>query len=249
MKTLFTTLLLLVFAIPTAAQSYIGAGVGVGRSTSDFDPTPIEFFGVAQKKAGPLHFRGLGGIRTQPQLPTLFQEGAQGFQQDGYELFARPEIDLTFLHVGPLKGFAGIGGDFFYQVFPNEPGGKDAHYHSGLNPLLTLGARYTALGGKHRTGVTRVFQELKAREFPYVTAYKPGAPLIQLQHRGLLNPAYLDGWRLSHEYVKPIKGRLSFYFAGEGSYYKYKEFPVKFFGDNYYERDAVVAFRFGALYK
>jgi hypothetical protein len=249
MKFILHLLLIIFAATPAGAQSYIGGGVGFSRSTSDFDPTPVEFFGVGQKDFGRFSLRGLGGVRSQPQLPTLFQEGAMGYKQDGYELFARTEADLTLLYIGSFKGFVGVGGDFFYQVFPREPGGREAHYHSGINPLVSAGARFSAFGGRHRFAFTRIFQEVKAREFPYRTAYKPGGRLINLQHRGTLNPSYLEGWRVSHEYLKPISARFSFYFAGEGGYYKYKEFPIKSFADSYYERDAVVAFRFGVVYR
>jgi hypothetical protein len=241
---LLTFSLVLLAAIPCAAQTYIGAGIGGGYSTSDFDPKPIEFFGVAQKQSGRFHFRGLGGLRTESPLNTIFQEGATGFKQDGYEIFARPEVDFTF-----GKGvFVGVGGDYFYQVFPSEPGGKDNHYHSGLNPLVSAGLRFKARGN-HRIAFTRIFQEFKIREFPYITAYKPGAHVKSLQHKGTLNPAYLEGWRLSHEYLKPISDHFSFYGAAEGTYYKLKEFPIKSFGDNYYEREAFIAFRIGLVYR
>lgn len=240
-------LIVFVLAVTADAQTYIGAGIGVSRSTSDFTPTPVELFGVGQKQVGSFHFRGLGGIRTQPQLPTLFQEGAVGYDQNGYEVFARPEADLTLLYLGPLHAFISAGGDFIYQVFPSEPGGKDNHYHSGINPLVSAGARFKYLGD-HRVAVTRIFQEFKVRDFPYITASKPMARIKPLQHRGTLNPSYLEGWRVSEEYIKPIGGRFSAFFGAEGSYYKYKEFPLKAFGDNYYERDAVVAFRFGLVY-
>src|SRR5262245_13113196 len=59
-----------------APQSYIGAGFGFGYSNEDFEPRPIEVFGVAQKSffARKLAVRGQFGWRDYPLFPTLFQE-------------------------------------------------------------------------------------------------------------------------------------------------------------------------------
>jgi len=228
-----------------APKSYIGAGVGVSKSTSDFDPKPVEFFIVGQKELGRFRLRGIAGIRTQPQLPTLFQEGMAGHSQDGYEVFARPEVDFSLLYLGPVKVFVGAGADYFRQSFPKEPG---AHYHSGLNPLGAVGVTFKALGGLHRVAGTRIFQEFKVRDFDYVSAYKSGGRLTQLQHKGTLNPSYLEGWRARYEYMRPVSRRFSLYFAGEGSYYKYKNFPTRTFGDSYYQRDGVGGFQVGGVF-
>jgi hypothetical protein len=231
-----------------APQSYIGAGVGVGKSTSDFDPKPIEFFVVGQKELGRFRLRAIAGIRTQPQLPALFQEGMAGYKQDGYEIFARPEVDFVLLPLVRFNVIVGAGADYFRQSFPKEPGGKRAHYHSGLNPLGTVGVTFKALGGSHRVAASRIFQEFKVREFDYVSAYKSGGRLIHLRHKGTLNPSYLEGWRARYEYVRPVSKRFSLYFAGEGSYYKYKNFPTRTFGDSYYQRDGVLSFQVGGVF-
>lgn len=249
MKRIFLFMfILLAVAIPAGAQgyshehgeSYFGAGFGLGSSTADTKPKPIEFFVIGQQKFGRLHLRGLGGLRTKSVLPALFR--LESSNLDGKEIFARVEGDILLFKVGSAQVFFGPGVDYFYQLR------KYGRYHSGLNPTASAGVKFPAFGGNHRIAATRIFQEFKARKFPYVTAKYPGAPLIHLQHKGTLNPTHIQGWRASYEGVWPIKGDWSIYAGIDVNRRYYTQCPTSTFCDSYGQIDVDGAARVALVY-
>jgi hypothetical protein len=245
----------------TGPDSYIGGGLGVTNSTSFHGETTPNIFAIAQKRFGRLTIKGLAEFKSEPELPNLFQSdkgadpGDINAKMNGFEFRARPEIDVRLFQRGPLQPYIGLGFDFFAQRYKDEPGGSAAHYHEGLNPITSLGARI----GNHSLEATRIWQELKVKSFQYDTCDGVDAkgqciPDPGWKDKGTLNPAYLDGWRLGYRYLHPLNQRLSLLLGSEISSLEYKKALARKTATHpgyvsyYLERDTIFTARVGIVF-
>lgn len=236
MKYALFLILILLAPFVANAQTFIGGGFSVTRSTA-YDPSPLatgdggKVFAGAYVEAGydlrrGLQVRVLGEYLSEPTLTNIFtqDENVGRFARDEFRL--RPELRYQRGADAPIRPFIGGGVDYYRQRFESVKGrygyggyGSGAPA-AGLNPYLVVGA-----------GICKSHEASYARLFTDTTT---------------LNDSRLSGHRVGYTYTRPLSNRLSLRVAGEIDYVKYSESNGRYI-DSYYERDAAFKLRVGLV--
>jgi hypothetical protein len=236
-KTILLTILVLLVTLPTAAQTYVGGGLNIIRSSS-YDPSPLKTGdggkvyvggyaeGAYQFPLG-LQARFLGEYNSDVALRSIFTSDTNVGKLPTAEFRFRPELRLR-----PTCGerifclFIGGGVDYYRQRFVETK--KYSHEDeydepaSGLNPFLTIGAEF---GKNHEASFSRLFTDKTS-----------------------LNNSQLHGYRAGYSYTKPITNHLHFKVAGEADYVIYRD-SIGYYVATYTKRDAVFKGRVGLIFK
>lgn len=228
------------------AQSFIGFGAGVTRSSAA-DPSPARtgdggaYNATVYVEAGAplplnLEMRLFGSYGLAPELPTIFTRD-EGSSRKAYgEFRVRPELRL-YLAPGESKvrPFVAGGVEYFRQRFNEtaEPGplpdplpayvehSGPSLPASGLNPFASFGVR---IGKGNEVSFSRLFPD-----------------------NTILNASRLEGYRASYTFTRRVSKRLSFKLSGEADYVTFREASGfgPFDADPYRERDAIFRIRVG----
>jgi hypothetical protein len=211
------TVLFLLTSVIVSAQTYVGGTFGIENSNNYFGETIPTYAVEAQKEFGnalsksQTRIRAVAQLNINPRYPSIFQ--GDGTKFDGYEVRINPEVEYSPIKLWKIRPFVGAGVDYFHQSFPDEQYGKDAHFHSGLNPTASIGVTFgnTTV---HRIAVTRVFEEPKFKTYNFYSFYSEDyydpedgdqyklGDKAYFTTKGIFNPSYPRGWRLNYNFVK-----------------------------------------------
>ena len=229
-----------------ALTQSIGVGTSFVRTSApDPDPTRTKDGGanlaainVEANAPLPLNLemRLLASYGFAAELPTIFTRDEGASRKAIAEIRLRPELRLYLNRSGFVQAFVAGGVEYYRQRFVGtEPAPSplpdplppvayiESHEArlpaSGLNPLLTFGAR---LGEYSEASYSRIFQD-----------------------QTILNASGLQGHRIAYSFTREISKRLSLKVAAEADYVRYREAagfdPI--FADNYGERDLIYRVR------
>lgn len=237
---------------------YVAVGANVTHGTADQTGTFPAFFAEGQKEYSKFRLKARFDLSPRPVI-GLFQ--SQELRQRSTEIRLHQQVEFSPFTFGSIRPFVGAGVEYFHQFYPDEPGGTESHFHDGLNPTGAIGVQYSRGNTRHTLTATRIFQELKARKYKFYSLYPEYEEDGELefyrrdeQHKGTLNPSYIDGWRLDYSGLTrrklgPFKGII---YGGRVEQLKYRECPIKGGGrlgeaycDSYYETDVNISARFG----
>lgn len=232
MKRIFFFLfVLLAPAISAGAQTFIGGGVSVNRSSS-YDPSPAKRGDGGQVYAGgyveggyqfpaALQARFLAEYSSDVALRSIFTSDAPTGRMPKGEFRFRPEVRLRpGCKEAKFCLFLAGGADYFRQRFDGAAGRYAPA--AGLNPTFTVGAEF---GEYNEVGFTRLFTDKTS-----------------------LNRSELHGYRLGYSHVRPLYRRLRFKLAGEVDYVIYRD-SIGPYVATYTKRDAVFKVRFGFTFE
>lgn len=235
MKILLLTCLLSLITLPAFAQTYVGGGFSVIRSTS-YDPSPAQrkdggktypggyFEGGYQFPLG-LQARFLGEYTSDVALRSIFTSDTYVGKKPTGEFRFRPELRLrpTCGDTPKFCLFLGGGVDYFRQRFKGEVKEQYEYgdYAAGFNPSFTVGAEF---GKNHEASFSRLFTDKTS-----------------------LNNSQLHGYRAGYSYTRPAFGRFHFKLTGEADYLIFRDSIGDYYA-TYTKRDAVLKVRAGLLY-
>lgn len=234
MKRILLFIFVALAAITAEAQTYIGGGASVTRSSS-YDPTPMAgdrggktFSGVYieggyQFPLG-LQARFLGEYRTDASLRSIFTSDAEVGKTASGEYRFRPELRLRpNCKEARYCLFIGGGVDYFKQRFTAT--GEQVRGDSpatGLNPFFTVGAEF---GESVEVNFRRLFADQSA-----------------------LNSSELRGYSAGAVYTRKLAGRFHLRIAGEADYVIYRD-SIGYYVAGYEKRDAIFKGRFGFIFQ
>ena len=235
MKVTLSILILMALAISAHAQTFIGGGLSVIRSSS-YDPSPMRrndggktYPGVyvegGYQFPGGLQARFLGEYNSDVALRSIFTSDTPIGKKTGGEFRFRPELRLRpgCKESGFCLFLAG-GADYYRQRMSQMSHGEREYAEpaAGLNPFFTVGAEF---GKAHEVSFSRLFTDKTA-----------------------LNDSQLHGYRGEYSYTRPLAGHLHFKVAGEVDYVIYRD-SIGEYVASYEKRDAMVKIRVGFIIK
>jgi len=230
--------ILIALAVSVGAQTFIGGGVMLTRSSS-FDPSPLAtkdggktFKGVyvegGYKFPLGLQARFLNEYSTDVALNSIFTSDTDRGKKPNGEFRFRPELRLRIgCEIGKVRPFIGGGVDYFRQRFTHEAmhayGGHEYDEPAaGLNPFFVVGAE---LDKGHELSFSRLFADTT-----------------------ILNNSQLRGYRGGYSYTRHLFGRVHLRLAGEADYVTYRD-SIGEYVATYDKHDAVIKFRGGLIFQ
>lgn len=231
MKYALLALAIIALATSAGAQTFIGGGFSVNRSSS-YDPSPTTRGDGGNVYAGGyveggyqfpvgLQARFLAEYNSDVALKSIFTSDAKRAEMPKAEFRLRPALKLR-----PGCGEAQFclffegGADYYRQRI--ETAARHAESAAGLNPFFAVGAEF---GKAHEVAFLRLFTDKTA-----------------------LNNSQLHGYRASYSHTRPLSGRLHFKVAGEVDYGIYRD-SAGYYVATYTKRDAIFKFRVGLIYR
>jgi hypothetical protein len=242
------TLLFILFALatPAGAQSFIGAGVSVTRSSS-YDPSPLTQKDGGKTFVGPyveasvalpykLQARALAEYLPEPTLNSIFTSDSDTGRIATSELRFKAGARYTFESDRVIDPFVEAGVDGFKQYFrktrrpdPLPPAALTLTYGEvgaydqpsvSLNPYLSIGI---AVGEYHEASFSRLFE-------------------------GALNDSRLSGYRAEYSYMHPLRGEFTLKLGAQVDYLTFRD-AVGGYIAPYFKHDAVFKARIGLIYR
>jgi hypothetical protein len=242
--------------------SYVGAGFGFEHSTNYFGGTNAFFDIEGRKEFGKNAVTGLAKVHLNPPYTSMWQ-GDGGKRPDGYQV----DVEGSYQRNIYRGIYLGAGLNYSHQSFPNEFGGKAAHFHSVLQPTASAGIRF---GSRflHAIEYKQIFEEPKIKDFTFNTIYSKGyydpedgdiynvGDTVRLTTAGLFSPSYQRGRRIVYELTRRHSGHWAPFFrvSGEVMQFRKCQFTGRGIPDfqaycaDYRERDQNVTVSLGLRY-
>lgn len=233
-RILFFTFFFLALIDIASAQTYVGGGAIVARSSS-YDPSPAATGDGGQALKGVyveagyqfpagLQARLLAEYLTDASLRSIFTSDAAVGKTASGEFRLRPELRLRpNCKEARYCLFIGGGVDYYRQRF--ETTGEQvrgASPASGLNPFFIVGADF---GKSLEVNFRRLFADQSA-----------------------LNSSELRGYSAGAVYTRRLVGRFHLRIAGEADYVIYRD-SIGYYVAGYEKRDAIFKLRGGLVFQ